>query len=516
MKFSLCYTSRRASLISAVIETWLREAADPSNVEVVVAIDQDYRDGKQVADAAAARWPNVKSVVNTGSSNCVSGWNAAAAACTGDVLISLADDFFPPNRWDDLLRQSAPGEWWKEDHVVVISDGYNHQIFTLGIITRFRYERFGYFFYPGYESLFSDTELTAVAIAEKVVVDARHILFEHLHPDAGKRQQDEVDLNHASQLRWKRGETLFNFRRDTGFPIDRGPVADALALSYEELDFAVCIQAIKDDFCLAEVVKRLLDSPAGGARAKIGAVFIYCPDEYWDGRPRPLSDLAEITQAIADIADARVRFVDQAIAPFRAPGRSRIQVETHARNSAVTEIRKHGYSHIIIVDGDELWDKTLFGDLADFVKTNWPSCVYTGMVPVIGLPGYPVVDALDKATIYIGPQTLFSECRGIHGFPQELPGNKVTHFTATRRTREEIIAKMFASGHADDPNYDFKGWVDRVLPNIRPGFSYQFSPTSIGLHMYRPYQIWKACREWTSEEFEAMPDSLKPYMARPE
>ena len=508
MKFSLCYTSRRASQIAGVVERWLTTATRPQDVEFVIAIDSDYAEGLEAAEKAATT-RGIRVVANTGGNNCVAGWNTAAAASTGDVLISVADDFDPPQFWDTLLEGCAEKNWWKQDKVVAVADGYNRQLFTLGIITRRRYERFGYFFYCGYESLFSDTELTNVAISEHAVIDARHLLFEHLHPDAGKRPRDEVDDVHASSMRWKRGEMLFEWRRSIGFPIDRGPVAESLAASYADMTYAVCIQAIRDDFCLAEVINRL----TGSKGAKIGAVFIFAPDEYWDGKLQSEQDRQELRGAVAQLdRQDLVTIIPQRIAEFRLPGLSRIRVETLARNSALGLIRSLGWKHIIIADGDELWHPRLLGRLTEYVKDAMPAYVYTGMVPVIGLPGYPVVDAVDKATIYVGPSAEFAECRGIFGFPHELPGYDVMHFTATRRTKEEIIAKMYGSGHADDPNYDFKTWVEKVMDNIHPSFTYQWTPTNRGMHMFLKGQIWPCCRFWTPEELRDMPECIKPYL----
>lgn len=512
MKISLVYTSRRARYIPQVVDTWRRAAARPERVEVVVSVDADYTDGL----VAQARLTDVVAVVNKGPSTCVAGWNAGAAAATGDLLIAVADDFLPPPRWDQELEEAGPHEWWKEERTVWVSDGYNQDIFTLGIVTRRRYRRFGYIFYPGYESLFCDTELSATAHLDGVVLDARHLLFEHLHPDCRKRARDEVDLEHASTGRWKRGEMLFKLRSETGFPLDAGPRAELLDAAYLDPRFVLCVQAIRDDLCLADVVERIVSDAAG----RVTGVFIFSPDEYWDGTPQTASDRAEleeamrlIRQTLTDVVE--VALIPQPVAAHRLPGLSRIQVETRVRNAALEEIRRRGHLHILVADGDELWRRGLFDQLVQFVQERRPASVFTGMVPVIGLPGYPVDGALDKAAIYVGPDAVFVECRATNGVRQELEGHSVIHFTATRRTREEIIAKMRGSGHGDDPNYAFEEWIEHVLPNIKPGFTYRFSQASAGLHMYRVYQVWPACRSWTVDEWQELPERVKPYLARP-
>lgn len=525
MKFSLIYTSRRASCISEVISSWLLRADHPEDVEVILGIDSDYAEGIAKAERIVGKaevinenlhaLPSIKLAVNFGSPNCVSGWNIAAGVASGDVLIAIADDFSPPESWDSLLCSVGPVGWWEEDKVVWVADGYSPDLCTLAILTNRRYKRFGYIFYPGYESLFCDTEFTQVARQEGVIIDARHLLFEHLHPDAGKRARDSVDANHASSQRWKRGEMLFNFRMESGFPLDAGPIAEALENSYANLEFAVYVQSIRDDFCLVDVIEQLIRE----GKDRIGAVFICSPDEYWGGKPQTESDRKELADAEGYLSHAyqqvRISHLVQTVAPHRLPGLTRIQVETKVRNAAVDFIRTQGFQHILIADGDELWKSGLFDRLVNFVQEYRPSSVYTGMIPVIGLPGYPVEKATDKATIYIGPGSWFVSCRGVSGHRHEIPSFDIFHFTATRRTLEEIISKHRESGHADDADYAMEEWIEKVLPNIRPGFLHSWGPNNVGLHMYKPYQIWPAVRCWTKLEFDALPNSVKPYLAKP-
>lgn len=528
MKYSLCYTSRRAASILPAITSWIERSKWPENVEVILSTDSDYLEGKQAAEQAANEFPLLFTwVENTGPSTCVSGWNTAATKATGDVLIAITDDFLPPEEWDAELQNVAKGEpWWQGDHVVWIADGYNPDILTLSILTRRRYQRFGYIFYPGYASLFCDTEFGAVAHSEGIVIDARHLLFEHMHPDCGKRTRDAVDLVHASKQRWDEGEMLFKFRKESGFPVDAGPVAERLETVYNEehMRFAAYVQAIRNDFCLLEVLNRIAEEvnavfpPGIGAPPRL-AVYVAMPDEYWSGKPQEEWQREEVLDAVEQFCnvhpDVPVHVFSQHVAPHRGPGRNRIVVETAVRNAALERIRGDGFVHTLVLDGDELWDPGLFRRLVDFVRERQPHSVYTGMIPVIGLPGYPVQGALDKATIYVGPSSWFVDCRGVSGHRHELVSYSVVHFTATRRTREEIAQKMLDSGHADDPLYDFKAWNAHVLPNIRPGFKHRFSPKSNGLHMYTQYNVWPDCREWTAEEWSRLPETIKKYLAAP-
>jgi len=293
---------------------------------------------------------------------------------------------------------------------------------------------------------------------------------------------------------------LFKYRQSMGFPVDAGPMFDSAVVTPKDL--AVYIQATKDDFCLFEVCQRLYEE---GVRV----FFFYIPNEYWSGRIVPKEESDQVVEVAFRLkntyADIEVHNRIFDIKPHRAPGRSRIQVETFARNEALEWVRSYDFKHIIIADGDELWRKGLLAELLDIINDFKPLCVYTGMVPVVGLPGFPIEGAVDKASIYVNHEAKFQECRGTFGNKCELKGHKIFHFTATRKTMEEIIQKNRESGHYDDPNYDFEGWIKNVLPHIKPGMK--------NVHMYIPYNPWKLVREWSLDEMDEVPESLHKFLA---
>ena len=505
-RFALVYSSARPTWIATVLERWFGRARRPGHVAAVVCVDTPDADAGAAAVAGSAWRTQTRVVVNGGPRTCVAGWNEAARHSAGDVLIAVADDFAPPAEWDEALRLAGPDGWWHEDRVVAVRDGNTCDVFTLAILTRRRWERFGYIFHPAYESLFADTEFTAVACGERAVLDGRHLLFEHQHYEAGKRNKDDIDLCHASKERWNRGEKTFLARQRAGFPRDPGAAPPAPATDGAVLRFAVYVQANKNDFCLAESVRALLAQQAHDAQ--IGGVFLFCPDEYWSGRKTEEEERTQV-QTVAEelrkeFPTLEIVFAIQTIAPLRIASRSRLEVETRARNSALAEIRAHGYEHILVVDGDELWRPGVLAAVAKCIRREAPPALASRMVPVVGLPGYPIDRAKDAATVYVGPHASFVQCRTICGLRGGLSGRGILHFTATRRTMQEIVEKHRESGHYDDPDYDFEGWIANVLPRLRPGFE--------NAHMYRPRQIWPLVRCWRREEFAAVPPTLWPYV----
>jgi hypothetical protein len=496
--FSLAYTSVRAATIPHVIRMW-EDAAVMGDFEWVLCVD----DGDSVCLAAAeaakatSRVP-FTIVINKGSKDCVSGWNTAAAATAGKVIIAVADDFVPLPQWDIQLLGLEPAGWVDGEHAVHVEDGYVHSLMVLPIITRARYARFGYLFYPKYKSMFCDTELTEVAYRDGVVIDAHHLLFEHMHPDCGKRNRDQNDLLHASSERWNVGEMLFNFRKAAGFPVDDGPKAVS-TVEKSSTEFAVYMQVTQDDICLQEVCLRMMEE---GCRV----FFFAVPDTYWSGEKVPEDKLKSLDPVFAFLtakgADVRVKQFQ--VARYRMSEKDdRITVETRLRNDSLAWIRKSGFDRILIVDGDELWMPGTLEMLKPYIERG-DLAISVRMIPVIGVPGYPVEGATDVAVVYIGPKCNFRVCRTPTVSQTIIEQPRIIHFTSTRRTLEDNKAKHLRSGHYGDPDYDFDGWMQSVLPNVKPGMR--------DVHMYKPYSIWKSVRAWRPEELAIIPSTIHPYL----
>jgi len=497
--YSLCYTSRRPASIAARVQQWRERAARPDDLEVVIALDAD-----DAASAAAAREVSGAQIVVQPAPpfNCVRGWNAAAAAARGRVLLAIADDIEPPPRWDEALRQLAPG-WMERETVVLTEDGLYRTECHLGIVSRPRYERLGYLFFPGYESMYCDVDMAEHARRDGVLLDARPgLLFQHQHSANHRRAADAVDAAHSAPARYQDGAALIRRRRAEGFASPAPtPVVVATTPVPADPAFAAYLQVVRDDFCLFEVLERLHEE---GVRN----FFLCVPDEHWSGRPTPPEDVASVEAAagrLRELPGTRVELATFPVAPHRHPRSTRVDVETAVRNASLAWIRSQGFRHCLVVDDDELWRRGLLQRLGEFVRTQRPAAVACQMTPVAGVPGWPIGHNRDQITIYLDLERGgFRVCRSPAAPTQILSVNGVIHFTAVKRTRDELITKMRDSGHYDDPHYDFEGWIQHTLPRLQPG--------SRNAHMYRPTQIWPEVRTWTPEEIADLPESLHPYL----
>lgn len=510
--FSLVYTSVRPQIIPQVYKLW-NSRSIRHDIEWCIALD----DGDTASLAAAEALPkvfvdpetgattSVKIAINKGPRNCNAGWNAATEISTGKVIIAVADDFTPPQGWDESLLALEPKSWINEDRVIHINDGYVRDLCTLAILTRTRYDKFGYLWYPKYQSMFNDTEFTETAYRDGVVIEAMHLLFEHMHPDCGKRERDDTDRAHASQERWNSGEMLFKFRKARGFPLDDGPKAPKYTPETEEKPasdkndrYVAYMQVTRDDICLFEVCKRL-------AEEGVVDFFFAQPNQYWSGEPieeqfeHEVDGVAEQLRKLGLNVQQKIFDVQR----YRFGSDDRLTVETRVRNDSLAWIRSSGFHNILIIDGDELWMRGTLDMIKPYVEQGH-TAISTYMVPVIGLPGYPVDSATDLAVVYIGGNLNFKSCRTPTIRQTIITFPRIYHFTGTRRTMEETIVKHRRSGHYDDPDYDFEGWLKNVLPNVKPGLQ--------NAHMYKKYQIWPSVRDWRFDELQHIPQSLYPYL----
>ena len=183
-KISLLHATRgRAAKAWKAKNEWLRMADNPDAIEHIFGIDAD--------DAQAMPLMVTRHCLVSGKGGPVEAWNEAAKHSRGEILIQLSDDWQPIQGWDTLIID-AIGDTSKPS-VLAISDGYRtDQLLCMAILTRARYKDQGYLFHPEFFSMFSDNYFTDRAYADNVVIMAKDIVIEHLHPAFGKAEVDET------------------------------------------------------------------------------------------------------------------------------------------------------------------------------------------------------------------------------------------------------------------------------------------------------------------------------------
>jgi len=203
-KISLLHATRgRFQQAAGARRKWMEKAANQDAIEHIFALDADDAESLQYLTL----WRNV--VVAPGGGP-VRAWNAAAEACNGRVLIQLSDDWEPPMGWDQIILDRI-GDTSKPA-VLQVSDGHRtDDLLCMAILTRARYIEQGYLFHPDFFSMYSDDWFSECARRDGVVIDARDVVFEHLHPVFGKA---EVDATYArSNMRCNYDQGALHFER---------------------------------------------------------------------------------------------------------------------------------------------------------------------------------------------------------------------------------------------------------------------------------------------------------------
>lgn len=215
MKISLLHPSRgRAEKSLKTLINWLQKASNISNIEHVISIDYDDDEiNKYIVNYANSPKTNV---VISNNNNLVEAANNGAKICTGDLLILISDDFDCPENWDLLLLDAVKD---KKDFVLKTYDGIQKWIVTLPIMDRIYYEKQGYLYYPEYQHMFSDTDMTHKADLEGKLIIRNDLVFTHNHYSVGKSEKDCV--NTKADLTFQQGEKVYLERVKNNFGLKK-------------------------------------------------------------------------------------------------------------------------------------------------------------------------------------------------------------------------------------------------------------------------------------------------------
>jgi glycosyltransferase involved in cell wall biosynthesis len=212
--FSLCHTTARLDGWQKAASAWYRKCSEPERVEYILSVDEGT-DLSSLAELPS--FGKTRVVVNTKRRCSVDGWNRAAQASTGRFLINVADDIMPCEHWDSELLRAIPN--LKQDVVLDIDTGGAPGLLPFSFLSRKYIEkltdRYGYeggFFYPGYRGMYCDTEFTDLARRDGVVINARHLYFEHQHPFFNKGTLDAIYERQNSKDEYAYGKAMYDQR----------------------------------------------------------------------------------------------------------------------------------------------------------------------------------------------------------------------------------------------------------------------------------------------------------------
>lgn len=209
---SLIHPSRgRAEKAFSTAWEWMNNAGVV--VDYILSIDD--------SDLSAHSYENkflTKHKVKRDNKSVVEATNHAAQESKGDILIYLSDDFKCPDNWGQLILKEFEGV--TEPMLIKVDDclqPFHVPVLTIPIMNRALYEKLGYFWHPGYKSMYCDEDLYWTAKKLGALKLCPHLKFEHQHVSVGKAQDD--DTYRRSAANWDQGKALFAKRKAAGFPL---------------------------------------------------------------------------------------------------------------------------------------------------------------------------------------------------------------------------------------------------------------------------------------------------------
>lgn len=221
-KVTLIHPSRgRPEKALATATKWIRSAG--VDVEHILSLDESEPTNGHGSVPGASKYitlfnghlPEYRVTVNPNSA-VVEAANHAAKISTGDILIYLSDDFDCPDNWGPPLLNE-----FREDRPLLVKvddclQGFHVPVLTIPIMNRQLYNKLGYFWYPGYKSMFVDEDLYWTAKKHNALKLAPHLKYPHNHVSTGKAPDDETYRRTAAH--WDQGKALFAQRKAAGFP----------------------------------------------------------------------------------------------------------------------------------------------------------------------------------------------------------------------------------------------------------------------------------------------------------
>lgn len=217
MKISLIHPSRgRPEKSYKNSMEWLEKAA--CDVELVLSLDESDSYGIKYCAAYTPSNPLVRKVKLFVSDNTsvVDATNVAAKESKGDILIYLSDDFKCFDNWgvaviEEFQRYTGPTLIKVDDCL----QKFHVRVLTIPMMNRELYNLLGYFWHPGYKSMFVDEHLYWRAKKLGALKFAPHLKFEHQHVSVGKAEDDETYRRSAAN--WNQGKALFAKHKAAGF-----------------------------------------------------------------------------------------------------------------------------------------------------------------------------------------------------------------------------------------------------------------------------------------------------------
>lgn len=210
MRISLIHPSRgRANKSFENSMNWFEKSGIEKDVQIIVSVDSDD-------DQLHTYRRKYLSVIDSNNRSVVEATNIGAKASNGDILIYLSDDFKCPDNWGQLVINEF--KKYSGPTLIKVDDclqHFNTKVLTIPMMNRELYQKLGYFWHPGYKSMFCDEHLYCRSEKLGALKFAPHLKFPHEHVSNGKAPDDETYRRSAAN--WNQGKELFLKHKAAGF-----------------------------------------------------------------------------------------------------------------------------------------------------------------------------------------------------------------------------------------------------------------------------------------------------------
>lgn len=210
MNISLLHPSRgRPQKSFDNARAWMDLSGAPT--ELIVSLDAD--------DPALKEYQKLYRSPLISDNDCVvQATNRAAAHARGDILVYLSDDFACFPNWgkaliEEFQKHTGPTLLKVDDCL----QQFHVPVLTIPIMNKECHNKLGYFFHPGYKSMFVDEHLYHRTKKLGFLKLAPDLKFEHKHVSVGKAKDD--DTYRRSAANWNQGKALMEQHRRMGFTV---------------------------------------------------------------------------------------------------------------------------------------------------------------------------------------------------------------------------------------------------------------------------------------------------------
>jgi len=216
MKITLLHPSRwRAKQSRETFDFWMARAEHPENIEHILSIDHDDEQSNEYIDL----FPDSTIHIDN-NENVVQATNTARHLATGEIIIYLSDDFKCPDYWDRLLIAQYKADFSPDLWLVRVDDllqKVHADVLTIPIMTKKLMDHLGYFWHPGYKSMFVDQDLFYTCKNNGWLFHAPDLKFPHVHYCNGGAPNDATYSR--SSANWHTGMAFYKNRKQQNFPL---------------------------------------------------------------------------------------------------------------------------------------------------------------------------------------------------------------------------------------------------------------------------------------------------------